>query len=184
MRAYLQQHAHLSHDELAQTLAFFRPCAFRKGTELFHPGPVPDRLYFIETGLARAYRLVRGEDITSAFYGAESFCFDTLSIVAQVPTELYFECLTDVVAHEILVPDLNRLFRRVPPIERLGRRINEDLVCGLTERLRAFQMDDLKTRYLALLHQNPELIRQVPQRHIATYLGVKPESLSRMRAQL
>jgi CRP/FNR family transcriptional regulator, anaerobic regulatory protein len=184
MRAYLHQHAHLTAAELAQTLAAFRPCTFRKGTELFHPGPPPDRLYFIETGLARAYRLVRGEDITSAFYGTDSFCFDTLSIVAQVPTELYVECLTDVQAHEILIPDLNRLFRRVPPIERLGRRINENLVCGLTERLRAFQMDDLRTRYLALLHQNPELIRQVPQRHIATYLGVKPESLSRMRAQL
>lgn len=184
MRAYLQQHAHLTDAELALTLAVFRPCAFRKGAELFRPGPPPDRLYFIETGLARAYRLVRGEDITSAFYGAESFCFDTLSIVAQVPTELYFECLTDVVAHEILVPDLNRLFRRVPPIERLGRRINEALVCGLTERLRAFQMDDLRTRYLALLRENPELVRQVPQRHIATYLGVQPESLSRMRAQL
>ena len=184
MRAYLQQHAHLTDAELALTLALTRPCTFRKGAELFHPGPVPDRLYFIETGLARAYREVRGEDITSAFYGANSFCFDTLSIVAQVPTELYFECLTDVVAHEILVPHLNRLFRQVPPMERLGRRINEDLVCGLTERLRAFQMDDLRTRYLALLRQNPELIQQVPQRHIATYLGVKPESLSRMRAQL
>jgi len=184
MRAYLQQHAHLSEADLAQTLAVIRPCTFRKGTELFRPGPAPDRLYFIETGLARAYRLVRGEDITSAFYGADSFCFDTLSIVAQVPTELYFECLTDVAAHEILVADLNRLFRRVPPIERLGRHINEGLVCGLTERLRAFQMDDLRTRYLALLRQNPELIQRVPQRHIATYLGVKPESLSRMRAQL
>ncbi len=184
MRAYLHQHAHLTAAELAQTLAAFRPCTFRKGTELFRPGPPPDRLYFIETGLARAYRLVRGEDITSAFYGVDSFCFDTLSIVAQVPTELYVECLTDMQAHEILIPDLNRLFRRVPPIERLGRRINENLVCGLTERLRAFQMDDLRTRYLALMHQNPELIRQVPQRHIATYLGVKPESLSRMRAQL
>jgi CRP-like cAMP-binding protein len=184
MRAYLQQHAHLTAAELELTLAVVRPCTFRKGTGLFHPGPPPDRLYFIETGLARAYRLVRGEDITSAFYGADSFCFDTLSIVAQVPTELYFECLTDVQAHEILIPDLNRLFHRVPPIERLGRRINENLVCGLTERLRAFQMDDLRTRYLALMRQNPELIQQVPQRHLATYLGVKPESLSRMRAQL
>ena len=184
MRAYLLQHAHLTAAELEETMALIQPCTFCKGTELFHPGPPPDRLYFIETGLARAYRLVRGEDITSAFYGADSFCFDTLSIVAQVPTELYFECLTDVQAHEILIPDLNRLFRRVPPIERLGRRINENLVCGLTERLRAFQMDDLRTRYLALLRQNPELIQQVPQRHLATYLGVKPESLSRMRAQL
>ena len=137
MRAYLHQHAHLTEAELEQTMALIQPCTFRKGTELFHPGPPPDRLYFIETGLARAYRLVRGEDITSAFYGADSFCFDTLSIVAQVPTELYFECLTDVQAHEILIPDLNRLFRRVAPIERLGRRINENLVCGLTERLRA-----------------------------------------------
>src|SRR6476646_275299 len=144
MRAYLHQHAQLTDAELEQTLAVIRPCTFRKGTELFCPGPPPDRLYFIESGLARAYRLVRGEDITSALYGAGSFCFDTLSIVAQVPTELYFECLTDVQAHEILIPDLNRLFRRVPPIERLGRRINENLVCGLTERLRAFQMDDLR----------------------------------------
>ena len=184
MRAYLEQHAHLTDAEMALTLELFRPCTFRKGTELFHPGPVPDRLYFIRSGLTRAYRLVRGEDITSAFYGAESFCFDTLSIVAQVPTELYFECLTDVVAHHILIPDLNRLFRRVPSMERLGRRINEALVCGLTERLRAFQMDDLRTRYLDLVRQNPELIQQAPQRHIATYLGVKPESLSRMRARL
>ena len=45
-------------------------------------------------------------------------------------------------------------------------------------------MDDLRTRYLALLRANPELIQRVSQRHIATYLGVKPESLSRMRAQL
>ena len=184
MRAYLQQHTQLTDAELEQTMAVVHPRTFRKGTELFHPGPPPDRLYFIEAGLARAYRLVRGEDITSAFYGADSFCFDTLSIVAQVPTELYVECLTDVQVHEILIPDLNRLFRRVPPIERLGRRINENLVCGLTERLRAFQMDDLRTRYLALLRQNPELIQQVPQRHIATYLGVQPESLSRLRAQL
>lgn len=44
MRAYLQQHAHLTEAELALTLTLFRPCAFRKGTELFHPGPVPDRL--------------------------------------------------------------------------------------------------------------------------------------------
>jgi CRP-like cAMP-binding protein len=184
MRSYLEQHAHLTEAEMALTLALIRPRTFRKGTEVYRPGLPPDRLYFIESGLARAYRLVRGEDITSAFFGAGSFCVDILSIVAQVDTELHVECLTDVVAHEMLLTDVNRLYAQVPAMERLGRHINQALVCALTERLRAFQMDDLRTRYLALLHQNPELIQQVPQRHIATYLGVKPESLSRMRAQL
>lgn len=142
------------------------------------------RLWFVSKGLIRAYRLVDGEDYTYYFFAAQEFAVDYQSFLTEAPSTLYFEALVDSEYYEWQKADILRLYDAYPRFERLGRVMAERAYLGAAERFMQQQADDLETRYRKLLAKNPQLFLSIPQYYIASYLGVKPQSLSRIRARV
>lgn len=82
---------------------------------------------------------------------------------------------------EVNKKDLQQLYDEYKNIERVGRLIAENLFLGVTQRLDSFMHQSPEQRYMDLVNRNAEMLQRVPQYHIAAYLGVSPETLSRIR---
>lgn len=148
---------------------------------LLFPEKRVENIFFIKKGIMRSYRIINGEDITHHFYVEDWFATDYQSYITDSQSELYLETLSDCIIYEIKKESMLRLFDEFHDVERLGRIIAEDAYLQMVERLKSFQTMDLKERYNALMEKKPKLFNLVPQKHIASYLGVTAQSLSRIK---
>lgn len=153
-------------------------------TVFFREHQVFDKLFYIKKGAVRCYRIVDGDDFTYYFFFEKEFVVDFESFLRGSNSQLYFETLMDTTFSILNKADIYRLYEAYPRFEKLGRLMAEKAYLSTASRLKQYQTDDLKTRYLSLLSKNPELIQAVPQHYIASYLGVKPQSLSRIKAKI
>lgn len=153
-------------------------------TILFSAGNVFNKLFFINSGVVRGYRIIDGEDYTYVFFSTNDFAPDYQSYLTDLSSSLFFETLTKTEYTVYHKKDILNLYDTFPAFERMGRILAEAAYLSAADRLKQHQTDDLKTRYLKLVSKNPELFQKVAQHYIASYLGVKPQSLSRIRAEI
>jgi CRP-like cAMP-binding protein len=151
---------------------------------IFQPDKPFLKLLFLENGLLRAYRIIDGKDVTFFFFTPGEFAVDYESFLTESKSQLFFESLVDVNYTVFTKSRIKALYDLYPAFERVGRIMAEKAYLSATMRLKEFQAESLEERYLKLLNHNPALFQQVPQYHIASYLGVSPQSLSRVRAKL
>ena len=109
---------------------------------------------------------------------------DFYSYLTGTESDFFYEALTETSVYEFTKNDFEKFYQKIPQMNKLGRLMAEKAYKSVAERLRENQVDDLETRYLNLLKRNPALFQSIQQKHIATYLGVKPESLSRIKSQI
>jgi CRP-like cAMP-binding protein len=184
MRDFIKNNLNLSSEELETFLLCIHENKIAAKTIFFNEGELFNKLLFIQSGIIRSFRLIDGEDYSFYFYTNNEFVVDLESFLTDTTSQLNFEALTDCTFTEIKKPALLSLYKKIPGLEKLGRIIAEQAYLNVHERLKQFQTDDLETRYLKLISRNPDLFQTVSQYHIASYLGVKPQSLSRIRAKL
>lgn len=184
MRDFLRKYIDLTEDEFLDFFSTAKQKQLKKGEIIFQPGKIFDRTYFIEEGLIRCYRIQNGEDVTYHFYLQQDFCLDFYSYLHDTPSEFFFQALTDSIVYEFSRTAIAKAMVQYPQIDKLGRLMAERAYSSVAERLREMQVDNLEVRYTKLFNRNPKLFQEIQQRHIATYLGVKPESLSRIKLQL
>lgn len=151
-----------------------------KGEIVFHAGTVCQRLLFLEEGYIRGFRLIDGKDITHHFYAENWFVADYESFLRDKPGNLYLKTLTDVSYYEYSKYDLAQLYRHHPALANVGRIIAERAFLVMVDRMVDLQTNHLQERVSKLLRQHPGLFQLAPQKHIASYLGVAEQSLSRV----
>lgn len=154
----------------------------RKGETLLAEGQVARDMLFVEQGLIRQYYYKNGIDITEHFSSEWDivYCFE--SMIMRQPTTLMIEALETGVVHRIPFDELMALCQRSQPIMGLYCRLLED---GLLESLRKCDVqrfENARERYENFVRQYPEAARRASGKHIASYLLMTPESLSRVRA--
>lgn len=152
-----------------------------KNQILFYPERINKKCLFIEKGLLRGYKIIDGKDYTHHFYYSNWFATDFKSFLTEKPSEIYIETLTETVYYEFYKKDLLNLYSQHHQLEKLGRIIAEKAFLSTVEKLSDMQTLDLKERYKSLVNEKPELFQKVPQKHIASYLGVSEQSLSRIK---
>ncbi|MCU0432640.1 MAG: Crp/Fnr family transcriptional regulator [Bacteroidia bacterium] len=184
MRDFLARFGTFSEDEISAFAEIGKLQHAAAKTLIFQGDRTFNRLYFVDKGLIRAFRLLDGEDYTYFFFSPSDFAVDYQSFLTGQISNLFFETLTETTFIEFSKQDIYSLYERFPRFEKLGRLMAENAYLSAAERLKQHQTDDLKTRYLKLISRNPELFQHVAQHYIASYLGVKPQSLSRVRAQI
>ncbi len=153
-----------------------------KNEIIARPDKINTKMMFLEAGIMRAYRLVEGQEYTHYFFIENWFSTDYRSYLTEQPSELYIETLSEVTYYEFEKKTLIDFFDRHHTFEKLGRIIAETAYLKMVERLVDFQTNDLKQRYHKLMSSHPRLFQQVPQKYIASYLGVAEQSLSRIKA--
>lgn len=157
---------------------------FPKGTLLLREGQISRESYFNIEGCVRKYYLVDGEEKTTEFYIEEESIASLQSYTNKVPANHYFECVEDCKLAVLGYEKEQELFKRVPKFESLCRVSVEEDFGKQQEALAKFITSSPEERYLNLLENRPGLLQRVPQYHLASYLGVKPESLSRIRKRI
>jgi CRP-like cAMP-binding protein len=148
---------------------------------LLSEGEVCNFIAFIDEGMFRFYNLKNGEEKITAFFFKGDFVTNYRSFLTGKPSEHYIEAMQDAVIYKINLQQLQSLYNKHKNIERLGRFIAENLYLTVANRLDSFMFDTPADRYKQLTDRNSKLLQEIPQYMIASYLGIKPETLSRIR---
>ena len=158
--------------------------SFKKGDILLREGQVSRDSYFIIEGCIRKYYIIDGEERTTEFYEEDESVASLQSYQNKTPANHYFECVEDCRLAVLNYEKEQELFKRVPKYEALCRMSMENDFGEQQEALAKFITSSPEERYKNLLETRPDLLQRVPQYHLASYLGVKPESLSRIRKRI
>lgn len=158
---------------------------FEKGSILLKAGQVAVDSYFNITGCVREYYLKDdGEERTTQFFTEGQSISSLSSYVNQTPADNYLECVEDCTLAVLNFEKEQLLYTLVPGFESLCRVSMEEEFGKHQKKLAAFITSSPKERYLDLMNERPDLVNRVPQYHLASYLGVTPESLSRIRKRV
>ena len=158
-----------------------RPMKFHKGDTILSEGTVCRALYFVEKGMVRQYYYKNSKDVTEhfSFEGRIVFCID--SFLKQEPSRLIVEALENSVLYAIPYNKLQRLVTEDPEISRLYRKILEHVAISSQEHADSQRFESAIERYERLLREKPEIVLRAPLVHIASFLQMMPETLSRVR---
>ncbi|GAB3642596.1 Crp/Fnr family transcriptional regulator [Spirosoma arcticum] len=165
--------------------AFFKPIAVVQHTRLVEPGQVARQLYFINQGYVRVFSTEdNGNEVTSHLNCQPGFITAFDSFIHQSPSTTCVECLTDCQLLAISRPNLDQLYLQSQHVAEFSRLIFEQSVSYNEQRAKDLVTLTAEQRYLKLLHHQPDIVQNVPLQYIASFIGIKPESLSRIRRQI
>ena len=157
--------------------------SYKKGTVLLSEGEPSNECFLVLKGCIRSYLIKAGEEKTIEFYTEEQ-PVSPINFGKKTPSEHYLECIEDTVAC-VSTPELESgMFHNYPQIESACRIVTESIIGSYQASFADYRTTSAEERYLKLLKERPELIQRVPQYQLASYLGIKPESLSRIRKRL
>ncbi len=157
--------------------------SFKKGSILLKEGQHSKSSYFVLKGCIRTYYIIDSEEKTTAFY-TEMEALTPACVINKTPSDYYISCLEDcilLVSNEDMEAEVNSKF---PKFELMCRKFSEELLVKERIEFDEFKTSSPEQRYQNLLQKRPDLIQRVPQHQLASYLGIKPQSLSRLRARI
>lgn len=155
----------------------------KKGTILLKEGQRSKESYFILKGCIRTYYVLDSEEKTTGFY-TEMEAFTPPCVISKTPSEYYISCVEDTilsVSNSDMEAEMNGKF---PKFETLCRMLSEDLLAKQRIDFDEFKTSSPEQRYFNLLQKRPDLLQRVPQHQLASYLGITPQSLSRLRGRI
>ena len=157
------------------------PMRFQKGETILEEGKVCNALFFVEKGMVRQYYYKNKKDVTEhfSFEGRIVFCIE--SFLKQEPSRLIVEALENTQLYAIPYDELHTLMVRNQDIEMLYRKILEHVAISSQEHADSQRFENAAERYDRLLREKPEIILRAPMVHIASFLQMTPETLSRVR---
>lgn len=157
---------------------------FPKGKLLLKQGKMCKHMYFLESGFARAFYYKQGKDVTSWFAVENDVVTSMYAFTAQKPSFENIEILEDSILHYISYSQLQQLYQKFPEFNLAVRLIIEKYYIELEERTLSFQIQSARERYQFILNNQPGLLQRASLGHIASYLGISQETLSRVRANI
>jgi CRP-like cAMP-binding protein len=157
--------------------------SMKKGTILLKEGQKSKDSYFVLKGCIRTYYVVDGEEKTTAFY-TEMEALTPPCVISKTPSDYYVSCMEDnilLVSNSDMEAEVNSKF---PKFDLMCKMLSEELLAKERVDFDEFKTSSPEQRYLNLLQKRPDLIQRVPQHQLASYLGIQPQSLSRLRARI
>lgn len=165
--------------------AYFEPAGFPKNTIAEEEGKPPRYLYFIVKGFMRLfYYDEQGDEVTTAIASPNAFITCYLDFIHEKPAVQNLECITETALLRIERRKLVELIDQNARFRQFSLIIFEQPMAKSQSRANDLATLPAESRYKKLLEEQPEIIQHVPVQYIASYLGIKPQSLSRIRKQL
>jgi CRP-like cAMP-binding protein len=181
---YFSRFATLSPDEKTAILDSMVTKKFTKGQLIVKEGQYNKDSFFVLEGAVRQFKMVNGEEITTHFYQKGQWMISLTSFAINATAEGSLECIEDV---SIVVGNEQKgqaLFKQFPRFETISRAVMETVFLEQQQWMSSYLTETPEMRYLKLMETQPDIFQKLPQYHIATYIGVKPESLSRIRKRV
>lgn len=182
---YLAKYTSFSEEEQRMIASEIQVDEYKKGTILLWQGDVPTKCYFILKGCIRQYAVdTLGREVTSNFYTEEQAVVIYNEHSESKTSKYTLTCLEDCV---LVVGDLatiNDTYNKYPQLESMTNRMTVEIFGSVQEDFANFIASSPEERFKSLLHKRPGLIDRVPQHQLASFLGVTPESLSRIKKRI
>lgn len=159
--------------------------SLRKGEFLIQEGKVCDEIGFIKSGILRSFYInSEGDEITNCITFENEFMSAFSSFITQQPTDENIQALSDTELLSLNRNELDFLYANSPAWQKVGRILTELQYVELEKRMVSFQKQTAKQRYEILLKNHSNYIRYIPLQYLASFLGITPRHLSRLRKGL
>ncbi|HET9431063.1 MAG TPA: hypothetical protein VFO70_07795, partial [Chitinophagaceae bacterium] len=136
-----------------------------------------------QKGCLRLYYIKDGIEVSVWFAFPESSAIEIYSFISENPSNYFLQAIEDSEILYLSKAELNKLYQYQPKMQEMMRNFWEDVILNLINRFTALQKDSAEKRYLDLLN-NPAYLETIPQKYLASFIGVTPTSLSRIRKQI
>lgn len=158
---------------------------FKKGTILLRQGDVPTKCYFVLKGCVRQYSIdEKGKEVTSNFHTEEQAIVVFNNYKLDKSSNYTFVCLEDSVLVVGALEIEQDMYNTYTQLEIMTRKMIEQNFGKVQEEFATFIASTPEERFMTLLLERPQLIERVPQHQLASYLGITPESLSRIKKRM
>lgn len=184
IREYFEKAVNLSDNDWAVFSSRLVKREFPKKTLLVETGQTENYLSYIEEGLVRFYipQLENDLDFGFVFEGSWVSAYD--SFITQTPSKYNIETLTDTTIWSISYKDIQNAYDKTETGDRIGRVACEELFLKKAKRELSLLNSTAEQRYLKLLTEQQHLVQQIPLKYLASYIGVTPQALSRIRKRI
>lgn len=156
---------------------------FRKNEKILPEGRICKYLYYVNSGMIGGYYLSGNKEICNWIATENDFATAYYSFIRHQPSHETIECFETCSLQAVDYSTVNEMYLTFPETERAGRLILEEYYSRLEERLISIQFTSARERYETLRKTRPEVVKRAPLGRIATYLGMKQETLSRIRSE-
>lgn len=157
---------------------------FKRGSILVKEGDICNKCYFVLEGCLRKYLILNGVEKTTQFYTEEQAAVFFTSFTNQLRSESYLSCIEDSILIVGEPGSETEMYEKFPKLEQITRMMMEQDFGKTQDTLSYFISSSPEERYLNLLKTKPDLLQRAPQHQLASYIGVTPESLSRIRKRI
>lgn len=168
---------------LEAILSTFKERTIAKGKLALKRGHIATDYFFVKSGGLRIYYIAKNREITAWVALENAFFTDLSSLRHQSPSRFNIEAIEDTILLTIRHDKMEQLYSRYPQWQQFTRQVWEDTIQGVIEEIVKYQSMSGEERYLNEVRQS-EFLRRIPLKQLASYLGITPTSLSRLRKNL
>ncbi|WP_374363789.1 Crp/Fnr family transcriptional regulator [Cloacibacterium sp.] len=189
VQLYLNSYKKISPELTDEELEFVKSnisiLKLKKKQILIHENEIQKSIAFIYSGLIRSYFIdENGKEINNAFFSENEFVTDYLSFIKQQKTKYTFECLEDCILISIPFETVEIAFDKYKNFANFGRKIAEWALENRTKKYESFLFETAEERYLRFIAENRPILNRISLSHLASYLGIERQSLSRIRSKI
>lgn len=158
---------------------------YEKKEFVFKSGEVQKDIGFVCQGLLRKYYVnEKGSEIITGFISENGYATDYPSFLQQKPSKYYIQCLETSIIVKMPYEKLQEAYRKHKENEMYGRLVAEKVLTRETDRVESFLFENAEERYLNFIATNKDLMNRISLSHLASYLGIERQSLTRIRSKL
>lgn len=183
LKKFFNDYVPLPDVELDDIVSKFKKKKIKKNEFLLMQGEICKDLIFVQNGCLRLYYLQEDVEVSVWFALKHSSAIEIYSFISETPTNNYLQAIEESEILYLPKTELNKLYQSHPKMQEMMRKFWEDVILHLLERFTALQRDSAEQRYLDLLNK-PELLQTIPQKYLASFIGVTPTSLSRIKKNI
>ena len=181
VRRFINQYIELTEEDFQTLASKLRPVSFDKKTKLVDIGEIATTIYFVLEGITRRYFYRGKQEVITHLVKENGIMGSIISFLTGEPSRYVLETIEPVTALAISKTDLEELFVSDKKWEKFGRKI----ITAFFLQIEYHNLDNIrfstKERFINFMKQNPDLVLRVPQKYLASYLEIQPETFSRLK---
>lgn len=181
----IYNHPALRQEDLNNLALAHERIEFLKGHVFLEEGEISNAYYLLETGLVRVWlHNYNGDEITTEFYGDGDLLIEVSSLFQRIPSKENIVALTTGTAMKIDFDKFQELYHKIPAFNEWGRAWMSNQLFKSKQRAIDMLSRSASDRYLAILKDKPQIIKDAPLKYLASYLGITDSTLSRIRKDI